>query len=73
MEQLAQIIARIEGMLVEKAQTQELIREAYADAKSEGFDVKVLRKVIALRAMDPDDRAEQQAIMEMYLAALDEA
>ena len=73
MEQLAQIIARIEGLLAEKAQTQELIREAYADAKSEGFDVKVLRKVIALRAMDPDDRAEQQAIMEMYLAALDEA
>lgn len=73
MEQLEQIITRIEGLLGEKASVQELIREAYADAKSEGFDVKVLRKVIAIRAMDPDDRAEQEAIMQMYLAALDEA
>jgi uncharacterized protein (UPF0335 family) len=71
MEQLEQIITRIEGLLVEKASVQELIREAYADAKSEGFDVKVLRKVIAIRAMDPNDRAEQQAIMEMYLTALE--
>ena len=71
MEQLEQIIIRIEGLLAEKASVQELIREAYADAKSKGFDVKVLRKVIAIRAMDPDDRAEQQAIMEMYLAALE--
>jgi uncharacterized protein (UPF0335 family) len=71
MEQLQQIIERIEGLLEEKATTQELIREAFAEAKSAGFDVKVLRKVIALRAMDPAERAEQEAIMEMYLAALE--
>lgn len=73
MEQLEQIITRIEGLLAEKASLQDLIREAYADAKSEGFDVKVLRKVIAIRAMDPDERAEQEAVMQMYLAALEEA
>lgn len=71
MEQLQQIIERIEGLLEEKATTQELIREAFAEAKAAGFDVKVLRKVIALRAMDPAERAEQEAIMEMYLAALE--
>ena len=71
MEMLQQIIERIEGLLVEKDRTQELIREAFAEAKSAGFDVKVLRKVIALRAMDPAERAEQEAIMEMYLAALE--
>jgi uncharacterized protein (UPF0335 family) len=71
MEQLQQIIERIEGLLDEKATTQELIREAFAEAKAAGFDVKVLRKVIALRAMDPAERAEQEAIMEMYLAALE--
>jgi uncharacterized protein (UPF0335 family) len=71
MEQLQQIIERIEGLLEEKTTTQELIREAFAEAKSAGFDVKVLRKVIALRAMDPAERAEQEAIMEMYLAALE--
>lgn len=71
MEQLQHIIERIEGLLEEKATTQELIREAFAEAKSAGFDVKVLRKVIALRAMDPAERAEQEAIMEMYLSALE--
>jgi uncharacterized protein (UPF0335 family) len=71
MEQLQQIIERIEGLLEEKTTTQELIREAVAEAKSAGFDVKVLRKVIALRAMDPAERAEQEAIMEMYLSALE--
>ena len=71
MEELQQIIERIESLRAEKAKTQELIREAFAEAKSDGFDVKVLRKVIALRAMDPAERAEQEAIMEMYLAALE--
>lgn len=71
MEELQQIIERIESLRAEKAKTQELIREAFAEAKSDGFDVKVLRKVIALRAMDPRERAEQEAIMEMYLAALE--
>jgi uncharacterized protein (UPF0335 family) len=71
MEMLQQIIERIEGLLVEKDRTQELIREAFAEAKAAGFDTKVLRKVIALRAMDPDERAEQEAIIAMYLAALE--
>jgi uncharacterized protein (UPF0335 family) len=71
MEMLQQIIERIEGLLVEKDRTQELIREAFAEAKAAGFDPKVLRKVIALRAMDPDERAEQEAIIAMYLAALE--
>jgi uncharacterized protein (UPF0335 family) len=71
MEMLQQIIERIEGLLVEKDRTQELIREAFAEAKDAGFDTKVLRKVIALRAMDPDERAEQEAIIAMYLAALE--
>ena len=71
MEELQQIIERIESLRAEKAKTQELIREAFAEAKADGFDVKVLRKVIARRAMDPRERAEQEAIMEMYLAALE--
>lgn len=71
MQMLQQIIERIEGLLEEKDKTQELIREAYAEAKAVGLDAKVLRKVIALRAMDPEERAEQEAIIEMYLAALE--
>ena len=73
METLQQIIERIEGLLAEKGKIQELIAEAFAEARAEGYDTKVMRKVIALRAMDPDERAEQEAIMEMYLKALGEA
>ena len=73
METLQQLIERIEGLLAEKGKIQELITEAFAEARAEGYDTKVMRKVIALRAMDPDERAEQEAIMEMYLRALEEA
>ena len=73
METLQQIIERIEWLLAEKGKIQKLITEAFAEAKAEGYDTKVMRKVIALRAMDPDERAEQEAIMEMYLRALGEA
>lgn len=73
METLQQIIERIEGLMAEKASVQDLIRQAFAEAKAEGYDTKVMRKVIALRAMDPDERAEQEAIMDMYLKALEEA
>jgi len=71
MEKLSQIIDRVEGLLAEKSSVQDLIREAFAEAKAEGFDVRVMRKVIALRAMDPDERAEQEAVMAMYMAALE--
>lgn len=73
METLQQIIERIEWLLAEKGKIQERIAKAFAEAKAEGYDTKVMRKVIALRAMDPDERAEQEAIMEMYLRALEEA
>lgn len=73
METLQQIIERIEGLMAEKASLQDLIRQAFAEARAEGYDTKVMRKVIALRAMDPDERAEQEAIMDMYLKALEEA
>jgi uncharacterized protein (UPF0335 family) len=72
MEQLQQIIERIEGLRAEKAKTQELIREAFAEAKADGFNVKALRKVIALREMDPVERAEQESIINMYLKATDD-
>jgi len=73
METLQQIIERIEGLMAEKASVQDLIRQAFAEAKAEGYDTKVMRRVIVLRAMDPDERAKQEAIMDMYLKALEEA
>ena len=69
-EQLKQLVARIERLEEEKASLAADIKEVYAEAKSFGYDTKVLRKVIALRKRDKDDIAEEEAVMEMYKEAL---
>ncbi len=69
-EQLAQIVARIERLEEEKAALAADIREVYAEAKGNGFDTKVLRKVISLRKIDRAERAEMDAILDLYLEAL---
>ena len=69
-DQLRSIIERIEKLEEEKRATAEDIKEVYAEAKGNGFDTKVLRKVVALRRQDRDERVEQEAIMELYLDAL---
>lgn len=69
--QIKSFIERIERMEEEKAAVSADIKEIYAEAKGNGFDSKVLRKVIALRKMDANERAEQEAIMALYLDALE--
>lgn len=68
--QLKSIVERIERLGEEIKGLREDQREIYSEAKGVGFDVKVLRKVIAIRKQDASARAEQAAIMETYLAAL---
>ena len=46
------------------------IREVFAEAKANGFDAKVLRQVIKERAMDPDDRAERDTVLDLYRRSL---
>ena len=46
------------------------IREVYAEAKAGGFDVKTLRQIVKLRALEPADRDEQAALLELYKSAL---
>lgn len=53
-----------------KKATQDDIRDVYAEAKGNGFDVKALRSVIRLRKQDADERREQEAILETYMHAL---
>ena len=48
------------------------IREVFAEAKGEGYDVKVLRKVLKIRKQDRDKRQEEEAILDLYLSALGE-
>ena len=68
--QLKAIVERIERLEEDKKVISDDIRDVYAESKSGGYDVKVLRKVIALRKQDPAARAEQESIMETYLHAL---
>jgi len=69
-EELRQFIERIEQLDAEKADLAEQQKEVMAEAKGRGYDTKVIRKVVALRKREPDDIAEEEAIMEMYKAAL---
>lgn len=70
-DQLKSYVARIERLEEEKKAIAEDIKEVYAEAKAFGFDVKTLRKVIALRKKDANERAEEEALLDVYLAALD--
>ena len=70
-ERLRTIIERIERLEEEKAALAEDIREVFSEAKSAGFDVKILRQVIRLRKLDSSDRQEQEAILDLYKRALD--
>jgi uncharacterized protein (UPF0335 family) len=69
-DQLKAIIERIEHLEEEKKAISDDIRDVYAEAKGNGYDVTALRTVIRLRKQDKDERAEQEAILETYLHAL---
>lgn len=68
--QLKALIERIERLEEEKAEIADQVKEVYAEAKANGFDTKTLRKIITLRKKDADERAEEEAILQIYLDAL---
>lgn len=68
---LRSIIERIERLEEEKACITSDIRDIFAEAKSAGFDVKILRAMIKLRKMNAADRDEQEYLIETYRKALD--
>lgn len=68
--QLKAIVERIERLEDEKKGIADDIREVYGEAKATGFDTKALRAVIRLRAMEPAERQELEAVMDMYRDAL---
>ena len=61
---------RIERLEEDKKAVMEDIKEVFGEAKGDGFDVKAMRKILALRKKDADERAEEEAIIETYMAAL---
>lgn len=70
--QLKSIIERIERLELEKSEIAEQIKEVFAEAKGNGFDVKILRKVVRMRKQDRAKRQEEEAILDLYLSALGE-
>lgn len=69
-DELRQFIERYEQLEAEKKDVTEQQKELMAEAKGRGYDTKVMKKVIALRKRKPDDIAEEEAVLEMYKAAL---
>jgi uncharacterized protein (UPF0335 family) len=69
-DQLKAIIERIERLEEEKKTISDDIRDVYAEAKGNGFDVKALRAIVRMRKQDANERAEQETILETYMQAL---
>ena len=69
-DELRQFIERFEQLESEKKDVSEQQKELMAEAKGRGYDTRVLRKVVALRKRKPDEIAEEEAIIDMYKAAL---
>lgn len=69
-EHLRQYIERIERLEEEKKNIADDVKEVFAEAKANGFDVKIMRKVISLRKMDAADREEQDTLLDIYQQAL---
>ncbi|WP_244867900.1 DUF2312 domain-containing protein [Vannielia litorea] len=69
-EELRSFIERFERLEAEKKDIADAQKEVMAEAKGRGYDTKVMRKIIALRKREPDDIAEEEAVLDMYKSAL---
>ena len=67
---LKTIVERIERLEEDKAAVSADLKEVFAEAKGEGFDVKILRKVVRLRKQDQAKRQEEEALLDLYLSAI---
>ncbi len=69
-DRLRSFIERVERLDEEKKAISEDMKEVFAEAKGEGFDIKVIRMILRIRKQDSNERAEQEAILDLYLHAL---
>ena len=67
---LKSLVERIERLEEDKAAVANDLKEVYAEAKGEGFDTKILRKVVRLRKADTAKRQEEEALIELYITAI---
>jgi len=69
-DQLKSVVERIERLEEEKAALAADIKEVYAEAKGNGFDTKILRKVVRIRKMDAAERSTEEEMLDLYLSAI---
>lgn len=69
-DQLKSIVERIERLEEEKRALAEDIKEIYTEAKGNGFDAKIIRKVIAIRKQDAAQRSTEEELLDLYLSAV---
>ena len=69
-EQLGRFVERIERLEEEKSAIATNMKEVYAEAKSQGFEPKIMRKIVRLRTMDPNEVDEEEAMIHLYKQAL---
>lgn len=70
-QELQRLIERVERLDEEKAKIAEDIKMVFAEAKISGFDVKAMRRVIAERKIDPEERRERRAVFDLYADKVD--
>ena len=63
-------LERVERLTEDKKSVSDEIKDVYAEARGQGYDVKILRKLVGLRSQDPDKRREEMAILELYAEAI---
>ena len=69
-EQLRLFVERIERLLEEQKGIRDDVRDVYSEAKSQGYDPKIMRQIVRLRSMPVHDRKEMEAILDVYKSAL---
>jgi len=69
-DRLRLLLERVERLEGEKKGVSDDIKDTYNEAKSAGYDAKIMRQIVRLRRMKPDDRREMQAVLDAYCAAL---
>jgi len=69
-DELRLLIERIERLEEDKKAVSDDIREVYSEAKNRGYDAKIMRQIIKLRAMESHERAEWEAVLDTYVTAL---
>lgn len=69
-DRLRLLIERVERLEEEKKGVSEDIKDVYAEAKAVGYDTKIMKQIVRLRKMKPDDRRDMEMVLETYKAAL---